>query len=182
MGNTLGLLNEADIRQLMMLIESLEHSTFDFLQLEMGDLKVTIGKGDAPLPADAPIGAVKVAPSVSLSAEVPASFSDFNDNRTFGVERRPITGRRIRNNGSASWCILCAIRTRCAAFCIRRFRSSGRHDRRPDRSHEDIQCYPGRTEWHDHRDLRSKYRNGRICAGVVSGSSCIARDNAYLLQ
>ncbi len=54
MSNSLGALSEADICQLMSLIESLEHSTFDFLQLEIGDLKVTIGKGDGPFPADVP--------------------------------------------------------------------------------------------------------------------------------
>lgn len=54
MSNTLGSLNEADIRQLASLIETLEDSTFDFLQLEIGDLKVTIGKGDVPLSPGAP--------------------------------------------------------------------------------------------------------------------------------
>ena len=48
MSDTLSSLKEEDVRQLALLIESLEQSTFDYLQLEVGDLKVTIGKGGAP--------------------------------------------------------------------------------------------------------------------------------------
>jgi acetyl-CoA carboxylase biotin carboxyl carrier protein len=42
-------LKEEDVQRLARLIESLESSTFDYLQLQVGDLKVTIGKGAVPL-------------------------------------------------------------------------------------------------------------------------------------
>jgi len=38
-------LKEEDVQRLASLIQSLESSTFDYLQLQVGDLKVTIGKG-----------------------------------------------------------------------------------------------------------------------------------------
>jgi acetyl-CoA carboxylase biotin carboxyl carrier protein len=43
-------LNEEHVRQLGRIIEALERSTFDFLQVEIGDLKVTVGKGNIPVP------------------------------------------------------------------------------------------------------------------------------------
>jgi acetyl-CoA carboxylase biotin carboxyl carrier protein len=41
-------LKEEDVQRLARLIESLESSKFDYLQLQVGDLKVTLGKGAAP--------------------------------------------------------------------------------------------------------------------------------------
>jgi acetyl-CoA carboxylase biotin carboxyl carrier protein len=49
----LSALKEEDVQQLARLIESLESSTFDYLQLQVGDLKVTIGKGAVPMSAPA---------------------------------------------------------------------------------------------------------------------------------
>lgn len=60
MSNALGSLNEDEIRQMARLIEALEKSEFDFLQLEVGDLKVTIGKGNVP-----PNGVVASTPAVA---------------------------------------------------------------------------------------------------------------------
>lgn len=42
-------LTDDEVRQIGLIIESLDHSTFDFLQLEFGDVKLTIGKGQPPL-------------------------------------------------------------------------------------------------------------------------------------
>jgi acetyl-CoA carboxylase biotin carboxyl carrier protein len=39
-------LNDDDIRKITLLVETLEKSTFDFLQLQVGDLKLTIGTGN----------------------------------------------------------------------------------------------------------------------------------------
>ncbi len=57
MSNTLNSLSDDDVRQIALLVETLERSTFDFLQLDVGNLKVTIGKGDAPLTVGAAPGA-----------------------------------------------------------------------------------------------------------------------------
>jgi acetyl-CoA carboxylase biotin carboxyl carrier protein len=46
-------LKEEDVQRLARLIESLESSKFDYLQLQVGDLKVTLGKGAAPASASA---------------------------------------------------------------------------------------------------------------------------------
>jgi len=46
--DALSALKEEDVQQLARLIESLEQSTFDYLQLQVGDMKVTIGKGSVP--------------------------------------------------------------------------------------------------------------------------------------
>jgi len=63
-------LSDDDVQQITKLVETLENSSFDFLQVEMGDLKVTLGKGDAP-----PVGAAPVAAPVpaAVAAAVPAA-------------------------------------------------------------------------------------------------------------
>lgn len=75
-------LTEDEVRQIGLIIESLERSTFDFLQLEFGDIKLTIGKGQpppsvaaAPQPAVAPPIAAPQPPStMSMSPpEVPVA-------------------------------------------------------------------------------------------------------------
>jgi acetyl-CoA carboxylase biotin carboxyl carrier protein len=52
------LLTEDEVRQIGLIIECLDRSTFDFLQLEFGDVKLTIGKGQPP-----PVAAI---PQVSV--------------------------------------------------------------------------------------------------------------------
>jgi acetyl-CoA carboxylase biotin carboxyl carrier protein len=49
----LNALKDEDIQKLVKLIESLESSPFDYLQLQVGDVKVTIGKGAVPMSASA---------------------------------------------------------------------------------------------------------------------------------
>lgn len=74
MGNIFDSLSDDEIRRVVALVETLEKSSFEFLQVEVGDLKVTIGKGQAPPPA----GAAPKVPSASPvavarpSAAVPA--------------------------------------------------------------------------------------------------------------
>ena len=65
MSEGLGSLSEEDVQRVALLIERLSESTFDFLQLEVGDLKVTIGKGDA-VPAPAPNPTAPTASVVSV--------------------------------------------------------------------------------------------------------------------
>ena len=60
----LSALKEEDVQRLARLIESLDSSSFDYLQLQVGDVKVTIGKGAVPMSAPAlaaPAPAVAVA-------------------------------------------------------------------------------------------------------------------------
>jgi acetyl-CoA carboxylase biotin carboxyl carrier protein len=71
-------LTEDEVRQIGLIIESLERSTFDFLQLEFGDVKLTIGKGQPPptvtaapqLPAAPPVAAPQPAGTVATPPPV----------------------------------------------------------------------------------------------------------------
>jgi acetyl-CoA carboxylase biotin carboxyl carrier protein len=73
-------LKDEDIQRLVRLIESLDSSTFDYLQLQVGAVKVTIGKGAVPMSApaiaalDAPVHAPVPRPaSAAAPAPVPAT-------------------------------------------------------------------------------------------------------------
>jgi acetyl-CoA carboxylase biotin carboxyl carrier protein len=58
-------MSDDEVRQISLIIESLNRSTFDFLQLEVGDVKLTLGKGVPPSVAiAAPSGA---APGVAAN-------------------------------------------------------------------------------------------------------------------
>jgi acetyl-CoA carboxylase biotin carboxyl carrier protein len=89
-GNDLSSLSDDHVRQLGRIIETLEKSTFDYLQLEVGELKVTIGKGNvsvadatvsqatpaahaAPAPTPAPAPASVPVPSVGAAPPQPAA-------------------------------------------------------------------------------------------------------------
>ena len=77
MNKPLATLSDEEVRQITQLVETLEHSTFDFLQLELGDLKVTIGKGAPPgheaASAPAPSAPVRAAPAaVAVPPPAPA--------------------------------------------------------------------------------------------------------------
>jgi acetyl-CoA carboxylase biotin carboxyl carrier protein len=43
-----GILSEDDVRKINRIIETLNQSTFDYLQVEIGEFKLTIAKGQAP--------------------------------------------------------------------------------------------------------------------------------------
>ena len=70
-------LKEEDVQKLVRLIESLDASTFDYLQIQVGDMKVTIGKGAAPMSApavaapDAPTNAPPPDPAPVAAAPAP---------------------------------------------------------------------------------------------------------------
>jgi acetyl-CoA carboxylase biotin carboxyl carrier protein len=70
--NKLDSLSDDEVRQIVQLVETLEKSTFDYLQVEVGDLKVTIGKGGAPQAALQGVGTASAAPTVQPPA-VPAA-------------------------------------------------------------------------------------------------------------
>ena len=63
MSDSLSSLKHEDVQQLAKLIESLEQSTFDYLELQVGDMKVTIGKGNVPAGGGAPAAPAYVAPA-----------------------------------------------------------------------------------------------------------------------
>ncbi len=63
MSSPLNSLTDDEVRQIALLVETLDRSTFDFLQLDVGGLKVTIGKGSPPPTAGTPLG-THAAPSV----------------------------------------------------------------------------------------------------------------------
>lgn len=63
-------LSDEEVRQVARLMETLENSPFDFLQVEVGGMKVTLGKGEPP-PEGAPPPAQAPAPA-SPSAPAPA--------------------------------------------------------------------------------------------------------------
>lgn len=70
-------LTDEEVRQIASLVETLDRSTFDFLQLDVGDVKVTIGKGDAP-PAlgAAPQPPPSAPPSATAAPEAPPAAAD----------------------------------------------------------------------------------------------------------
>ena len=69
MNNAFSSLSDDEVRQIAQLVETLNNSAFDFLQVEMGELKLTIGKGTAPPTSDAaaPVAAVRP-PTAALPA------------------------------------------------------------------------------------------------------------------
>jgi acetyl-CoA carboxylase biotin carboxyl carrier protein len=73
-------LSEDEVRQISRIIDTLNHSTFDYLQLEFGALKLTIGKGaqvgvpsSAPAPTSVAAPATVAAAAPSAPASAPAS-------------------------------------------------------------------------------------------------------------
>ena len=74
MNNTTDSLTDSEVRQIALLIETLDRSTLDFLQIDAGGVKVTISKGGAGLSALAPAAALAAAPaSVAAAAYAPAT-------------------------------------------------------------------------------------------------------------
>lgn len=85
MSNDLSALNEEHVRQLGRIIETLERSTFDFIQLEVGDLKVTVGKGNIPAP-DAS------SPSARAAVSAPAAMPPAAATAAPAVRHEPPAG------------------------------------------------------------------------------------------
>ena len=77
-------LNDDDVRQIAQLMESLENSDMEYLQVELGNLKVTIGKGDPP-------NQIPSSPSATVtSSPSPAAPSDPIPPNT-GVEENTVS-------------------------------------------------------------------------------------------
>lgn len=73
MSDGLSVLKEEDIQRLVRLIETLDASTFDYLQLQVGDMQVTIGKGAVPM--STPAIAAPEAPASAAPPQRPAAIS-----------------------------------------------------------------------------------------------------------
>lgn len=76
MSHTLDFLSDNDVRQINRLVETLDRSNFDYFQIDIGELKVTIGKGALPTggAAAAPVAAPAVAaPAPAIAAPAPAA-------------------------------------------------------------------------------------------------------------
>ena len=73
-------LSEDEVQQISRIIDTLNHSTFDYLQLEFGALKLTIGKGgqigaQGDVPGSAAAPAPVAAPAAAPSAPAPAAVA-----------------------------------------------------------------------------------------------------------
>jgi acetyl-CoA carboxylase biotin carboxyl carrier protein len=69
-------LSEDEVQQISRIIDTLNHSTFDYLQLEFGALKLTIGKGgQGSVPGSAAAPAPVAAPAAAPSALAPAAVA-----------------------------------------------------------------------------------------------------------
>jgi acetyl-CoA carboxylase biotin carboxyl carrier protein len=66
-------LSDDEVRQIIQIIESLDRSTLDFLQLQVGDIKLAIGKGAPPPLADAGLArpAAALQPASPQAASTP---------------------------------------------------------------------------------------------------------------
>jgi len=87
-------LKEEDVQRLARLIESLDSSTFDYLQLQVGDVKVTIGKGAVPMSAPAvatpdalPYAAPPRPAPITASAPMPVATSPSAAEKTPSSQR-----------------------------------------------------------------------------------------------
>jgi acetyl-CoA carboxylase biotin carboxyl carrier protein len=80
-------LTEEDVQRLARLIESLESSTFDYMQIQIGDLKVTIGKGAVPTgtPAVAVPDTASAPSPTPLRAPTPPIQTTPSEHRAAGV-------------------------------------------------------------------------------------------------
>lgn len=73
MNKTTDSLTDDEVRQITLLIETLDRSTLDFLQIDAGGVKVTISKGAAGLAAALPASAVSVAAAAAPAPRAPSS-------------------------------------------------------------------------------------------------------------
>ena len=71
MSNNPGTLSDEDVRQITLLVETLDGCMVDYLRLEIGNLKATLGKG-APPAATAATGAPTLAAMAPSAVPIPA--------------------------------------------------------------------------------------------------------------
>jgi acetyl-CoA carboxylase biotin carboxyl carrier protein len=69
MSNTLDSMSDDEVRRLALLIETMDRSALDYLQVDIGNLKVIIGKGNPPQAL--PPGAIAASPAPGVPAGSP---------------------------------------------------------------------------------------------------------------
>ncbi len=75
MDNAFRSLSDEEVRQIGLIIETLNQSAFDFLQLEFGDVKLTIGKGQPPPTVGGAPGVSAAAPAAVPQAPAAATIT-----------------------------------------------------------------------------------------------------------
>lgn len=94
MSSPLNTLTDDDVRQIALLVETLDRSAFDFLQVDAGSLKVTIGKGSPPpLVGTAPSAQAAAAPLPLPSA--PAAVATAEIAAAVAVHNAPAQSARV---------------------------------------------------------------------------------------
>ena len=76
MSDVLSSMNDDEVRQIALLVETLDKSTFDYLQIDVGHLKVTIGKGSMPTMSALSSGAstdIAAIPAQAQTVALPAA-------------------------------------------------------------------------------------------------------------
>ncbi len=73
MDRTIDGLTDDEVRQISLLIETLDRSTLDFLQIDAGSVKVTISKGGAGLSSSQPAPLSSVAAAAATAPRAPSS-------------------------------------------------------------------------------------------------------------
>ena len=86
-----GLIGDLEIRQIVELVEALDRSSFDSLQLDFGHFRLTLGKGGAPTEPAKPIESSAPAPKPAPPPRAAATQSGQADAGTIDV-RAPIMG------------------------------------------------------------------------------------------
>lgn len=90
LNNRLDLLSDEEVEQITLLVEALDRSSLDFLKVELGDLKVTIGKGAMlPAMADSASGAAAVVPTAGPTEAVAAPVASIAPSETQAVAATP---------------------------------------------------------------------------------------------
>lgn len=73
MTSSLDFLSDQEVRQITALVDTLDRSNFDYLQVDVGAIKVTIGKGALPVHGGAPALSAPAPGPAPVSAAVPAA-------------------------------------------------------------------------------------------------------------
>ncbi len=101
-------LQEEDVQRLVRLIESLDSSTFDYLQFQVGDVKVTIGKGAVPMSAPAVTAPVVIAPEAPAYVPPPRPAS-VAAAQSPPVQTNPSAKPPLKDHASLWWIALLSL-------------------------------------------------------------------------